>query len=576
MFLSGTRSRQCLVLPLVLFSLMVAKDVSGQAKKPPMPALNVVAVDPLIKVFRDDAVDGGGKAHTDVARGEHLTFQLVVTGGPVDIYDLVCSSTEFVRTDRDESGATIPAPAARFVSYVGSSISMDTTASDQLRAAPAMYPDPLLPKLDGPVRARENQALWLTRQVPLSVEAGDYVATATLTAKVFGVETSATVPLSVKVWPVTVADTRLDVTHWYQMWYHKGQQMPERYSDEWFEVLRGYVRNMRVHRQNWGWIESMAAMGFSRGNDGRLQVDFSNFDQWVEVLFEEGMEKLEGQHYAFRTSGWRGPFGVQIMAEGDDGKWGPKRVEADSSEAREFYREFFPVFQTHLEERGWLDKYWQHVADEPLDSNADSFTTAAMLLKEFAPRIRTMDACQSQKVAGLVDIWVPQLDHYHKGYEFFKERQKDEGETVWFYTCMYPTGEYANRFLELPLIKTRLLHWINFKYGATGYLHWGYNFWPPHVWQDTADYRQSRLPGGDACIVYPDPDSFGVFDSIRYEAMRDGIEDHELLSQVAERDEALAQRLAERMVQGFTEYDTDVERFRETRRELLEAASQGR
>jgi hypothetical protein len=137
---------------------------------------------------------------------------------------------------------------------------------------------------------------------------------------------------------------------------------------------------------------------------------------------------------------------------------------------------------------------------------------------------------------------------------------------------MYPQGDYANRFIELPLIKTRLLHWINYRYGATGYLHWGYNAWRDDVdpFENPApDHPAGRtiLPAGDAWIVYPGRD--GSLDSIRLEAMRDGIADHELLCMLGERDPDAARRLAARHILDFDEYECDVEIFRATRRELL-------
>jgi hypothetical protein len=130
----------------------------------------------------------------------------------------------------------------------------------------------------------------------------------------------------------------------------------------------------------------------------------------------------------------------------------------------------------------------------------------------------------------------------------------------------------------LPLIKVRLLPWIAFRYGISGYLHWGYNFWN----KDT-DYnkqinliygtgRPDVIPG-DGWVVYPKRTGLGVIDSIRWEAQRDGCEDHELLSQLAERDPAAARALVERQVMDFDKYDTDISVFRKTRRELLKQLS---
>jgi len=86
------------------------------------------------------------------------------------------------------------------------------------------------------------------------------------------------------------------------------------------------------------------------------------------------------------------------------------------------------------------------------------------------------------------------------------------------------------------------------------------------------DGGKNYLPAGDSWIVYPGKD--GPLDSIRHEAMRDGIADYELLSMLAERDKEAAMRLASKHILAFDQYDCDVSHFREARRQLLRALSQ--
>ena len=82
-------------------------------------------------------------------------------------------------------------------------------------------------------------------------------------------------------------------------------------------------------------------------------------------------------------------------------------------------------------------------------------------------------------------------------------------------TCALPIC-YPNRLLDYPLYKTRMLHWANFIYDAGGYLHWGYNWWRA--------FEVGYAPG-DGWIVYPTENNF--VPALRYEAMREGIEDYE-------------------------------------------------
>ena len=77
------------------------------------------------------------------------------------------------------------------------------------------------------------------------------------------------------------------------------------------------------------------------------------------------------------------------------------------------------------------------------------------------------------------------------------------------------------------------------------------------------------MPAGDRTLVYPGPD--GPWPSVRLEAMRQGMEDLEMLRLLKERDAAKARALASRIVRGFNDYDPDSAIYRTVRRDLLNA-----
>jgi hypothetical protein len=79
----------------------------------------------------------------------------------------------------------------------------------------------------------------------------------------------------------------------------------------------------------------------------------------------------------------------------------------------------------------------------------------------------------------------------------------------------------------MPLIDSRLMHWLNYRYDATGYLHWGYNQW------DDDSYNKIGEHIGDGWHVYPVID--GVLNSLRWEEMRNGIQDYEYLWMLEEK-----------------------------------------
>ena len=171
------------------------------------------------------------------------------------------------------------------------------------------------------------------------------------------------------------------------------------------------------------------------------------------------------------------------------------------------------------------------------------------------------------------DIWVPQLGRFDEQMDMIHQRISG-GREVWFYTCLFPNGRYMNRLMDYPLIKTRLLQWLDFRYGFTGFLHWGWSYWTPDPILDTQPVindNNTLLPSGDSNIVYPDRARKSVYSSIRLETMLEGIEDYEMLAALKAKDLPAAARLAQEAVTGLTDYVRDPEKFRTIERELLEA-----
>ena len=79
------------------------------------------------------------------------------------------------------------------------------------------------------------------------------------------------------------------------------------------------------------------------------------------------------------------------------------------------------------------------------------------------------------------------------------------------------------------------------------------------------------LPAGDAFVTYPWREKNSIHSSIRFEAMREGIEDYELLHALAATNPDKARQLAAKAVADPTGYIRDVGAFRTLHGELLDA-----
>ncbi len=547
---------------VIVFTLM---NVHAQSS-----TIEVWVEDPLVKVFQDAKPNGEQQAHADVARGEHASLQIVVRSLKA-IKALRCEIGSLQIQGNEQvllKGATV-----RFVGYVPVNEPMQYPPKDQLRRPPAYFPDPLLEQETIDVAANSSQPVWITVSIPVTTQPGEYSGLVQISGIVDGREESVSAGVSIRVFNVEVGPSRLWVANWF---YPTGVDTGISYTGFSLPLdiaqLRAYARNMAEHRQNVVRIPILFLTKFGVGAQGELKFDFSEFDKVVSLFIEEGViGRIEGAHIAKRSGGWKSKFVVHVRKI-NNGAVESAIADPTSQDADKFYGQFLPALVSHLKEKGWLNIYMQHQTDEPVPENARSYKAIGALLHKYAPELPRIDCLHTKEVVGAVDVWVPQLNYVHRDYDFYRERQR-AGEEVWFYTAFWPQGEYAGRFIELPLLKTRILHWINYRYGITGYSHWGYNCWKfngttdPFT-QTTPPHGVSHLPAGDAWIVYPGPGK--PFDSMRHEAMRDGIADHELLSMLDERDYSTeAQSLAARHVIDFSKYDCDIKKFRETRLELL-------
>ncbi len=533
------------------------------------PHLQTWTIDPLTKVFRDTRLTNSDVPFTEVARGEYATLQIVVRCDK-KIDSLTASLAPLT------SGQTckLENVKVRFVGYVPYKLAAPEPASDRLITPPAMCPDILLDDETIALEPNRNQPIWLTVEIPKTAAPGIYTGTLKISGLADGKTLTANVSVHIKVYNVTLGKSRLWLTQWFYMSRYRQDESTdvnlaklEKFSPTYWELMRKYARNMAQHRQNMALISPLELTEYSFAPDGKLKFDFTNFDRAVKIFIDEGViGRIEGAHLGGRIDNkWTNQFETFIYIF-KYGKFIKSSAEPHAVEAINFYSQFLPALCEHLKRNNWLNIYYQHVADEPIAGNYQSYDTFVRLVRRYAPEFKIIEACHTTKLTEPIDIWVPQLNYLKQNFDFYKQRQRS-GDEVWFYTCMYPQGEFANRFWELPLIKTRILHWINFKYGVTGYLHWGYNFWNNNPYKNIG-FEHTNMPDGDEWIVYPGVN--GPLDSIRFEALRDGVDDYELLSMLAEKNPNAAMKLTQKHILAFDKYNVDVKAFRQTRRQLLD------
>ncbi|MCL6519991.1 MAG: DUF4091 domain-containing protein [Armatimonadetes bacterium] len=549
----------CILLALAEFNIC-AEEVE---KMPEKPILKVWLADSLIKIFPDTPPsDTLAALKIDAVRNEYESAQLVVTPDR-NIENLTVKVSQFTGPSK-----VAPRVEAHFVGYVHIEKGTPETPPEYLiTQAPSDIPDVLLEAKSVSVKASQNQPIWFTIYVPKNAEPGIYRGEITIEAD----STKVNTPLEVKVYPATLPDERtLYLTNWFSHSNIAKFHGLEMWSEPYWKMLEAYARCMAEHRQNVVITPIMDLIAVHYDSSGNRTLDFSRFDRWVELFKKAGViGTIEGGHLGGRSEWEAKDFDAHWpRIYNPDGSIKPNpKIKTTSEEEQQFLSWFMPALQKHLEEKGWIGIYIQHLADEPIPANAESYKKLSSWVREFAPKLRIIDACTANEIAGAIDIWVPLPQHFESHVKFFRERQA-LGEEVWFYTCLTPKGKYMNRLLDFHLIRTRLLHWLNFKYGLTGYLHWGFNYWRGDPY---TDWQSDWLPPGDSHIVYPG--KRGSMSSIRLEALRDGVEDFELLKLLEKKHPRKARQICNSVVRTMTDYTLDPSEFREARRRLIEEVS---
>lgn len=482
------------------------------------PAFECFAVSDLEKVFEDGHRLPAPKPAVDVfgLRDEFLSGQIVIRT-QADVAELSVA----VEPPVHETGSRLP-PGSVSWNFVGSvpvpENTPDTSPQRLLRPAPARFPDYLREQSRTSLAAGTWQAVWLTIHVPADAVPGVYSGRVVLSAG----SSSAAVQLRVEVLPLTLPKARhLMVTNWFRTrGFDTFHATGADYSDRFFEILAAYAAEMASHRQN---VFSIPydSIRITQDAGGTLAFDFEWFDRWAKVFWDTG-------HMDLMELGFTGSFGRDDSGNRTrDAHFRSFRARREPGgepfalDGADCLPQLLPALQEHLRTRGWLAKSVIHVIDEPKIQHMPAWRAQSAFVRSHAPEIRRIDAIETTDFHGDLEVWVPKLNHLHTWFDDYK-RAQELGNELWYYTCMHPTGGYPNRFIDFPLIDTRILHWLNYRFGITGYLHHGLNKWTANPFELM---NEARFGAGDSWIVYPARD--GLMGSIRWEQMRAGIQDYE-------------------------------------------------
>ena len=419
------------------------------------------------------------------------------------------------------------------------------------------WPDALPPLEQGlDVAAHENQPLWLLVYVPPDAAPGDYQGRIALRGEGF----SAEVPVRLRVWNFTLPErnhleTAFGLSPHLIFRYHglKTEEDKRKVLDLYFQSFAEH----RIGPYDPAPLDPIRVRFLPHEDPPRAEVDFEAFDR----AMTEALAK-----YRFNTFRVR----IQGMGGGTFHERYPPRIGEfgeDTPQYQAMFSSYVRQLEAHFRGRGWLDMAYVYWFDEPAPQDYEFVAQGMRRLRQYAPGLRRMltEEPGDNVLAGLVDIWCPVSYNYDHAEA---EKRRAAGDRFWWYVCTGPKAPYCTLFIDHPATELRVWHWQTWQRNIVGTLVWQSNYWtstaafpdePQNPYEDPMGYVSGystprgvkRYWGnGDGRFLYPplaaavpgrsgsEPVIAPPVSSIRWEMLREGVEDYEylvLLRQMIER-----------------------------------------
>ncbi len=446
-------------------------------------------------------------------------------------------------------GATIPAKNVEVLKVRYVNVTHPTDKS----SVPGLWPDPLPPIIEPiELEAGKNQPFWIRVKVPRNVPAGVYTGSVHLAAQNY----SADVKLRVKVYDFVLPDRMTCTTAF-------GFSTSNVFR---YQKLSDSQQKRQVLDKYWASFGAHHISPYNPAPLDRLAVTWPKDPKSIEpeqlkpvfnwTAWDKAMERgIDYYHFnSFRLS-IPGLGGGTFHSRREPELLG---FSEDTPHYKAAFNTYCREIQEHLREKGWLDEAFVYWFDEPAPKDYEFVMNGFAKLKNAAPDITRMLTEQVEpKLLGGPNIWCSVSNNYkHEP----AEQRRRHGEKFWWYVCTGPKAPYCTLFIDHPGTELRVWLWQSWKHKIDGILVWQTNYWtssaaypdrehPQNPYEDPMGWRSSystpkgaKKPwgNGDGRFIYPpesaadahpsEPVLEGPVESIRWEMLRDGIEDYEYLA----------------------------------------------
>jgi len=278
--------------------------------------------------------------------------------------------------------------------------------------------------------------------------------------------------------------------------------------------------------------------------DMKVVVDFTDFDRGARRYLDE----FGFNAYNLHLDGL-GTGSFYDRTEGIFAGFRQGTPEYDS-----LLSQYLKQVEDHLARNGWLGREYIYWFDEP-DPKDYPFVREGMLnIRKNAPRL-TRFITEHRPGPEIMDVSEIGCTIFDRIDPKAVAELAPKGREFWSYLCTGPKSPWVTLFIDHPAVNMRMWLWMTYKWGLKGILVWRADYWssptlfPPDIlqnpWADPMSYtvgygvpfgQVNHWGNGDGRFLYPpnrDPAKDktkyleGPVNSVRWEILREGIEDYE-------------------------------------------------
>ena len=375
------------------------------------------------------------------------------------------------------------------------------------------------------IENKETRPVWISVNIPANSAPGIYKGTISRQSESVTVNHEIVLEVLNKTLPAP-SEWSFHLDLWQNPYAVARYHGVKLWSKEHFELLKPLLKKLADAGQKcitttlidkpWGGddgtgpcFDSYGSMiNWTRLRNGEWEYDYTVFDQYVQLAMDCG---IKGQINCYSMV----PISNKFTWFDEETSETVVELAFPGTETYEnIWRGFLADFKSHLREKGWLN-----ITAIGLDEREEEEMTKLFgFLKKTAPEFKiAMAGFYYKDINPLIYDFSSNWRHTPViAGHVIESRKKSGMKTTYYVACMIPR---PNNFSFSPPSESCYEGWYASAMGFDGFLRWAYNSWPENPLTDS---RYIRWPSGDTYMVYP-----GAQSSVRFERLREGIQDYE-------------------------------------------------